>query len=53
MKITISNDWTAQRSRLVAPDLSGVKGGVRPQAFLTAGFDATSMGSHSWSPPIT
>jgi hypothetical protein len=53
MKITNSNDWTAKRSRFVAPIAGGVKGDVRPEASFAAGFDATLMGSHSWSPPIT
>ena len=48
MEITL-NDWTARRSRFVAPTLTGVKGGVRPQA----AFDATFMGPQSWSPPLT
>jgi hypothetical protein len=53
MKITNSNDWTAKRSRFVAPIAGGAKGEVRPQALSSVGFDATFMGSHSWSPPIT
>jgi hypothetical protein len=53
MEINNPNDWTAMRSRCVAPTLGGTKGGVRPQAAFAAGFDATFMGSHSWSPPIT
>jgi hypothetical protein len=52
VKIYNSNDWTAKRSRFVAPVAGGVKGEVRPEAAF-AGFDATLMGSHSWSPPIT
>jgi hypothetical protein len=51
--ITIPNDWTAMRSRFVAPVAGGVKGDVCPQAISTARFDATLMGSRSWSPPIT
>ena len=53
MLITIPNDWTAKRSRFVAPTAGGVKGDVCPEAFSAARFDATLMGSHSWSPPIT
>jgi hypothetical protein len=53
VKITNSNDWTATRSRLVAPTAGGVKGDVCPQAISAARFDATAMGSLAWSPPIT
>jgi hypothetical protein len=53
MLITHSNDWTAKRSRFVAPIAGGVKGDVCPEAAFASAFDATLMGSHSWSPPIT
>ncbi len=49
MEIYNPNDWTAVRSRFVAPTLFAVKGGVRPQAAV----DATFMGPLSWRPPIT
>jgi hypothetical protein len=49
MEIYNPNDWTAQRSRFVAPTFLAVKGGVR----LQAAVDATFMGPLSWRPPIT
>jgi hypothetical protein len=40
--------WTAKRFRFVAPTSVLAMGGVRPQDAA-----ATSLGSDTWSPPIT
>jgi hypothetical protein len=52
MEIKNPNNWTAERSRFVAPTFVSAMGGVRLQDAADA-TDATFLGSHSWSPPIT
>ena len=59
MEINTPINWTAKRSRFVAPTAvvavvaAGsselAMGGVRPQEAA----DTTFLGSHTWSPPIT
>ena len=49
MEINTPINWTAKRSRFVAPTNVLAMGGVRPQDAA----DATFLGSHTWSPPIT
>ena len=49
MEINTPIIWTAKRSCFVAPTFELAMGGVRPQDAA----DATFLGSHTWSPPIT
>jgi hypothetical protein len=49
MEINTPNNWTAERSRFVAPTNILAMGGVRLQDAAVA----TYLGSHTWSPPIT
>jgi hypothetical protein len=49
MEIKNPNNWTAKRSRFVAPTFVSAMGGVRLQDAAVA----TYRGSHTWSPPIT